>query len=128
MLLIESPNIFRGAGNDYNIRTMYCKRVVKPSDRLLVEKISNIIKEETGIHPNESTIYRGREYVQSRQLLAVMLLNYTTWSQAKIGMVAGNKDHATIINCRKAIANRYDTDRMFRDLYNRINGRVKLFA
>jgi chromosomal replication initiation ATPase DnaA len=33
-----------------------------------------------------------------------LYINYTSFSMAKIGWICGNKDHATVLNARKAVS------------------------
>lgn len=127
MLFIEPPNIFRGAPNDYNIRVMKCKKSPFPEEDInYLKSISSIIQKEQGYYPLVNTKNRNRELVEARQLLATMLIRESDWTQAKIGSMLGSKDHSTIFHSVKAVNNRLDTEREFRELYSRIETRVKM--
>ena len=122
MLQIESSNIFRGASLDYNIKLMKCKRT--DSNMVFVRGIANIIKNETGYDPMTYTNYRGRKFVEARQLMAVMLSEHTKDPQAVIGSYIGGKDHSTICHCKKTVDNLISTDRGFKDTFDRIYSKI----
>ena len=67
---------------------------------------------------------RKSEYVLARQLLMYFLKSYTLASLNWIGAEVG-KDHATVIHSVKVINNRYETDRSFRDQFDRLDATVK---
>jgi len=125
MILTEAPTIFRGAPIDYNIRVMKCKH---DSVNLFVKHIVQIIKEETGYDPQSRVKYRGRKFVESRQIMASILSDYTNHTQEIIGKEIGDKNHATIVHCKKTIDDLCDTDINFRAVYAQIEKRVKLLV
>jgi hypothetical protein len=125
MIFCEPANIFRGATNDYNIRVMNCKKK-SYSIVVYIDRIANIIKNETGYDPFENTTWRKQEYVLSRQLFMVML--YKRGNGKSLSYVANilGKDHATLSYAQKTINNLLDTDKSFVELYQRIENKVKL--
>lgn len=86
--------------------------------------IANIILMEWGYHPFTSTKVRKRELVVARQLFMTMLKNYSGRSLSDIGDSV-RKNHATVISGLKTITNLYDTDKKFREVYEKIDERVK---
>jgi chromosomal replication initiation ATPase DnaA len=93
----------------------------------LSEKIKNVIKNETGIDPTQYRHYRGEELVTARFLFMVMMVRYSNESYRVIGSIVG-KDHSTINHAIKEVNNRCDTDRRYRELFERVNSKIKLFA
>lgn len=124
MLYCEPSNIFRGAGNDYNVKVMNCKKYKEGN--MFVKRIAQIIKEETGYDPHSRVKYRGRKFVESRQIMASILSDHTTHTQATIGKEIGGFDHATVVHSKMSVDNLCDTDKIFRDTYNRIDMRVRM--
>jgi len=124
MLQIDPPNIFRGAGNDYNVKVMKCKRITSVANEL-VRGIAAIITQETGFNPLDRIKFRGRKYVESRQILAYFLYQCTNWTLKEIGFWSGSKDHATILHCKKTVEDLCDSDRRFKEMLLRIEKQVK---
>ena len=124
MLQIESPNIFKGAPVDYNVRLMDCK-TASLSDKQYIQRLSRIIKDETGFDPFVNIKLRKREYVMSRQLFMLFLYNSNRGKSQQYTSSFLGKDHATFYHAKKTISNLLDTDREFVKLYNRILTRVK---
>ena len=126
MITIEAPNIFRGAPIDYNIRVMKCKKSLFPEEDIeYLKSVASIIQKEQGYYPLINTKNRTPELVESRQILAVILLNKTPWTQSKIGKMIGSKDHATIVHSKKTVKNHYETEKSFKLMYDRIESKVK---
>ena len=122
MLLTEAHNIFRGVPLDYNVRVMNCKRADSNSFEVRVAKV---IFECTGINVFDNIKYRGREYVQARNIFIVLVKAHTNYSQALTTSYVG-KDHATYYNAQKYCNNIYKTEKAFRELFDRIETKVKL--
>ena len=123
MLLIDAPNIFQGAGNDYNIRVMKCKQT-NSSDHF-IEQVAKIITDETGYNPLSRVKFRGRKFVESRQIMATILSDHTKLTQIVIGKLSGGKDHSTVVHSKKTIDDLCETDYLFKEMYNRIDVKVK---
>jgi hypothetical protein len=124
MLLIEPANIFRGAGNDYNIRVMNCKKPYLSIEKF-VKDIAGIIKDETGVDPLENTSWRKREYVLSRQLFMVMLYNSKNGKSLEYSSSFVDKDHSTLCHAQKTISDLSFSDKIFKAMYDRIETKVK---
>ena len=122
-LTIEPPNIFKGAGNDYNVRVGKCKKRSKTTG-FDAMKLSKIVEAETLIDAFTMTKYRGRPFVLSRQIVMAILCNRNHKSLSEIGAIFG-KDHATVLHAKKTISNLCETNKDFRELYTRIITRVK---
>lgn len=125
MLLIDSPTIsrYRGAPLDYNVRVAKCKQ--RTSNELFVKQVAQIITNETGHNPLSRVEYRGRKFVESRQIMATILSDYTKGTQELIGMQIGGKNHATVIHSKKTIEDLCETDLEFKEMYDRIETKVK---
>jgi chromosomal replication initiation ATPase DnaA len=86
--------------------------------------VAKIIADETGYSPFERVKYRKREYVEARQILLTLLCNRNGKTLNEIGLIV-QKDHATVIHAQKAISDRLYTEKEFRELYDKIEKRVK---
>ena len=89
-----------------------------------VEFISTIL-DIVSKHQNipVTTIYsrtRKREIVFARQLAMTLSKELTNCSLEKIGLVIGNKDHATVLHAKKTIRNLSDTDSNILGTYNNL--------
>lgn len=115
-------NIFK-TRNDWAVITLKCKKH-KVIDRV-ISMLVRVIKEETGFDPLNENYKRKRDFVQSRQLFVTMMCKYTKRTLSCIGGIIG-KDHATVLHSQKAVQNMIDTDKRFKDLYDRIDLKVKL--
>jgi chromosomal replication initiation ATPase DnaA len=124
MSLIEISTKYNGAARDVNVKAMNCKKIDQNIDPF-VKKVANIIYKETGYYPLARVKYRGRKYVEARQLLAVFLCKYTKEILTSVGLSSGDKDHATVVHSKHAIQNRFDTEPIFRSMYKRIDKKVK---
>jgi hypothetical protein len=125
MLQIEAPNIFRGAGNDYNIRVMKCSKPLFQPDKFIRE-IACIIKSETGYDPLEKVKFRGRKNVEARQILSYFIHKHTDLTLREIGSWLGSNGHSNVLQGIKTLRNLRDTDRSFREIFERIETKVKL--
>ena len=63
---------------------------------------------------------RKREVVNARQVYAYFLVRKTKASLATIGREIGDKDHATVIHCRRAVENFMDTEPRYQRLMKRL--------
>jgi chromosomal replication initiation ATPase DnaA len=86
--------------------------------------IARIICDETGINPFDRSSYQGREYVVSRQLFFYFMLRYTKKTLREIAKYF-NKNHATVIHARTTINNLIETDKKFREMYERLDSKIK---
>lgn len=125
MIFCEPANIFRGASNDYNIRVMKCSKPLFQSDKFIRE-IACIIKSETGYNPLEKVKFRGRKYVEARQILSYFIHKHTDLTLRVIGSWLGSNGHSNVLQGIKTLRNLRDTDRSFREIFDRIDNRVKL--
>ncbi len=66
--------------------------------------------ETSAIH----TKSRKREVVQARQIAMYLAKTHTDYSTAKIGLLIGNKDHATVLHACKTIKELKEVDKAFR--------------
>ena len=134
MLLIDSPTIsrYRGAPLDYNVRVAKCKHPFDLKDKRTKLSLSNkikielplIIKDELGLSIYDFTEKRPREYVEARQIFMSLMRKYTVFSLAKIAKIV-DKDHASVLASQKTVKNLCDTDKIFREKYDRIETKVK---
>ena len=116
-----APNIFQHR-NDWNVRSMNCKKPLSKDN--FIKDVAGIITKELEISPFASLDYRERRHVQSRQLLFAMLHKHSVKTLDVIGSVLG-KDHATVTHSITTVNNLCDTDKRFKVMYDRIDGKVK---
>lgn len=109
------PNIFKPR-NDWNVITFRCKKT--PDS--FVHKLTIIIKDETGIDVFAKTRYRGKRYVEARQLFTTFMVRHTKKSYEDIGSMF-DKDHATITHSMKVVNNLCDTDMSYKCRYDKID-------
>lgn len=92
----------------------------------LKKEISRIIELPYSSFNNNT---RKRIHVKSRQLLAVVLKIFTNYSLSEIGYEISNKDHATVLWAIKQVANLHQTERKFRETFDKvIYAAEKLFS
>jgi hypothetical protein len=100
--------------------TLNCKSVI---DNSISSRLVAIIKKETGCNPLSDIDYRGGKNVHARQLYFTFMVRNTTMTYKAIGEML-NKDHATVWHSIRSINNLYETDKRFRDVYDRINTKL----
>jgi hypothetical protein len=110
-----NPNIFKPR-NDWNVIAFRCRKL--PAS--VIQKLRGIIEIETGIDIMDKTRYRGRRYVEARQLFTTFMVRHTKRSLKNIGELVG-KDHATVLHSKKTVNNLCDTNSKFKAMYNRID-------
>lgn len=108
--------------NDWMVKAFMCRKSIQ------VERFENLVAKEvqaeTGVNPLNYRHYRGGKVVQARQLFLVMMTKYTNRTYESIAGIV-NRDHSTINHCIKAVQNQCDTDKRYREMYNRIDTKVK---
>lgn len=68
---------------------------------------------------------RKRDIVQARQLAMFFSKKFTKASLASIGLMCGNKDHATVLHACKTVTNLIDTDKSFKQQVHEIESTIK---
>ena len=114
--MLVAPNIFKPR-IDWNIVALNAKK----SHSSIEARIADIVRNETGRDPLISSASRKGPVCQTRQLYMAMLVRHTPKTLQSISSGAGKKTHGTVLNAVKSIDNLRDTNREFRELYNRIN-------
>ena len=112
----------RPSAGNWMLSWMRSRKYIK--DKVSASKIARLIYDETGINPLEHRAYRGRGYVEARQLLMYFMLRYTKQTLYKIGKML-DKDHATVIYARTTINNLIETDKKFREMYEKLDSKIK---
>lgn len=91
---------------------------------MLIANIRHIVNNETGIDPLSNTNSHLRINSMPRQLFATMVKLHTSKTLQEIADITGNKVHSTIISSIKTVNNLCDTDKSFKEKYDRINFRI----
>jgi hypothetical protein len=97
----------------------------KPYSFIFKRKVADVIKEETGFDPLINNKCHERDFVESRQLFAAMMRKYRdNITLLQIGNIL-KRDHATIFSGIKMVNNLKDTNKEFRELYNKIDLKIQ---
>jgi hypothetical protein len=86
-------------------------------------QVALIVRQETGTNPLKDNGYRGKDVMLARQLYLFMMKCYSGDSLRSVGKTVC-KDHATVIHAVKAINDRYDTDKKFKAIFDKVNVRI----
>ncbi|MBO5126789.1 MAG: chromosomal replication initiator protein DnaA, partial [Clostridia bacterium] len=68
---------------------------------------------------------RKRDVVQARQVAMYLAKNNTELSTAKIGVLIGGKDHATVLHACKTIKELREVDKAFRSDIDELQASLK---
>jgi len=104
--------------NDWGVKSLQCKQNIHASPFHC--QVAKIIKDVWKTDPLTLKVYRGTDDVIARQLFAVMMRKHTKESLRRVGNYIG-KTHGTIISSIKSISNLCDTNKLFREKYNKID-------
>lgn len=91
-----------------------------------VDDIINVVCKHFSL--NTAAIHtksRKREVVQARQIAMYLAKSHTDFSTAKIGLLIGNKDHATVLHACKTIKELKEVDKAFRAEIDDIQATLK---
>ena len=110
--------------NDWQVKSFLCK---KSRGNSFEQKLCKIIYDELKFHPFADVKYRGRNVVKSRQVFMVMMVTHTKESYSSIAGKFG-QDHSLVNHALKAVSDMCDTDKHFRESFNKIQTKVKLIA
>jgi len=110
---------------DYNVLLGYyvIPKPQKEKRKTPIEEIINIIQEESDL----IDIFikcRKRSYVDARRIFYYILRNYHFLSLDRIGVLSGNRGHATVIHGLKDFDFLMNSDPDISNLYNRVSDRV----
>ena len=108
--------------------TIYNKEIDLDLAQRIVKKVSNSERKAISVDDiiavvckhfslETSAIHtksRKREVVQARQIAMYLAKTHTDYSTAKIGLLIGNKDHATVLHACKTIKELKEVDKAFR--------------
>jgi hypothetical protein len=84
------------------------------------DQLARLINDETGINPlHDLKKYQGRFYVQSRQVFMALMKKHSKKTMNAIGNYM-RKDHSTVLYALKAVSDAYETDKIFREMFDRI--------
>lgn len=112
---------------DLELAQRIVRKVVKSESRAVtVDDIINTVCKHFGI--DTATIHtksRKREVVQARQVAMYLAKKHTDFSTAKIGLLIGHKDHATVLHACKTIKELKEVDKSFRSEMDDIQSALK---
>ena len=136
----ESVRELEGIINSLLAQSILFKRDIDMSlAQHIVKKAVNIVNKQITIEDilkvvcthydmDEASIHnksRKREYVQARQIAMFLAKKYTDFSTAKIGMIIGGKDHATVLHACKCVENQVSVDKAFKAELIEIESQLK---
>ena len=95
----------------------------KKEVKTTIDAIKKIIQDESGID-NFLKNSRKRSYVDARRIYYHILRNYHYLSLDKIGKLAGNRNHATVLHGLRNVDFLIKSDPDVSNLFNRVSDRV----
>tara|TARA_R100000935_G_scaffold21319_2_gene39741 strand:+ start:1401 stop:1850 length:450 start_codon:yes stop_codon:yes gene_type:complete len=109
---------------DYNLLIgYYIIPEPKKNKKTSINDIVRIIQEESGLK-NILKDTRKRNYVDARRIFYHILRNYHYLSLDKIGKLAGNRNHATVLHGLRSVEFLIKSDPSIGELFNRVSDRV----
>ena len=90
-------------------------------EQILRKVCSHYGMDEAVVH----TKSRKRELVQVRQVAMYLAKKHTNSSTAKIGLLIGNKDHATVLHSCRIVENQAQVDKAFKNELTEIESSLK---
>ncbi len=107
-------------------KQMIDKFVKNTAREISIDFIQKIVCDYFGIPVDSiNSKTRKRDIVQARQLAMYFSKKHTKSSLAAIGLVCGNKDHATVLHACRTVNNLIETDKQFRLYVEEIEKRIK---
>ncbi len=109
----------------------FAQSIIQHTPKTIVKEVSldKIVEEVSNIYNiSQEDIYgksRKAEIVQARQLSIYLAQLHTQLSVSKIGLLIGNKNHATVLHSIKAIKNRLKTDKALKELIDELTDILK---
>ena len=108
---------------DYNLFIGHYVVPEAKNKKTNIDDIKNIIQEESGLD-NILKNTRKRNYVDARRIYYHILRNYHYLSLDKIGKLAGNRNHATVLHGLRNVDFLIKSDPDVSNLFNRVSDRV----
>ncbi len=94
--------------------------------QLTIDGIINTVCKHYGLGTDDiCSKSRKRELVQARQIAMYLAKNNTDLPMAKIGLLIGQKDHATVVYAYKTVRELCEVDRSFKAEVDRIQAELK---
>ena len=109
----------------------FAQSIIQHTPKTIVKEVSldKIVEEVSNIYNiSQEDIYgksRKAEIVQARQLSIYLAQLHTQRSVSKIGLLIGNKNHATVLHSIKAIKNRLKTDKALKEQIDELTDILK---
>ncbi len=88
------------------------------------DQIKNLVETYTCVQIDDNT--RKREVVEARQIAMYAIKVQSSLSLSQIGLICGDKDHATVLHGIKTVANLWETSPVYRRKYNGLFSALKL--
>ena len=89
----------------------------------IIMKVCEFFKIDAALLQTKS---RKREIVQARQTAMYLAKKNTDISAAKIGMIIGNKDHATVLHACKTIKEQIEVNKTFKEEIEQLESSLKI--
>ena len=116
---------------DKDVDLDFAQSIIQHTPKTIVKEVSldKIVEEVSNIYNiSQEDIYgksRKAEIVQARQLSIYLAQLHTQLSVSKIGLLIGNKNHATVLHSIKAIKNRLKTDKALKEQIDELTDILK---
>lgn len=120
-------SIVRNRPIDQNLAAQVMRMIVKMEKKTItMENIMALVVEIFGIDLKQlHSKSRKREIVMARQAAMYLCKKYTTQSVSRIGVVIGNRDHATVLHAIKNVENLLATDTEFKSKFDTVEARLR---
>lgn len=119
-----SPYLYAGLTNSSRIYYRLYRKVAKPT---LAEDIKNLVCNQFDISV-EMVESKSREgaAVEARHIAIYLIRKHAKIGLTQLGKMFGNRTHSTMITSISAVGDRIDTDKVFKDNLDRIEGLLTL--
>lgn len=112
---------------DQDLVTRVMRMIVKIEQKVITcENIIQVVQNTFGVdNKSFNSKSRKREIVYARQAAMHLCKQHTTQSVSRIGVVVGNRDHATVLHAIKSVEDLLTTDQDFKAKYDKAEALIK---
>jgi chromosomal replication initiator protein len=119
-------SIVRNRPINQELAAQVMRMIIKMEKRAItIEAIINAVLADFGVDQKQlHSKSRKREIVLARQAAMYLCKKHTTQSVSRIGMVIGNRDHATVLHAIKNVDNLLATDAEFKAKFDAVEAQL----
>jgi chromosomal replication initiator protein len=119
-------SIVRNRPINQELAAQVMRMIIKMEKRAItIEAIINAVLADFGV--DQKALHsksRKREIVLARQAAMYLCKKHTTQSVSRIGIVIGNRDHATVLHAIKNVENLLTTDAEFKAKFDAVEAQL----